>query len=228
MEEHVLVVPTALFHELGHFQGFCRDVERYRTTLLTPKNVSFRPRSDVEKDPSFKQLIPYMIFSHTASGGPVRLFQYVRGKGTGESRLRNKRSIGIGGHISADDVTANMHDFYREGMLRELHEEVILDSAFTEECVGMINDDETEVGKVHLGIVHRFELAEPLLQSNEPDLIEAGFVSVAEMLRNISGFESWSAICLEALFGMPETEPDAQAGNTLLTHRASSLHEKKL
>jgi len=200
MEEHVLVVPTALFHKLGYFQGFCRDMERYRTALLAPPNVSFRPRSDVEKDPSFKQLIPYMIFSHTAMDGTVRLFQYVRGKGAGESRLRSKRSVGVGGHLCADDVTKNMHDFYREGMLRELHEEVVLDSAFTEECVGIINDDETEVGKVHLGIVHRFELAEPSLQSNEPDLIESGFVPVAEMLRDLSDFESWSAICLEALF----------------------------
>ena len=202
MEEHVLVVPTTLFHELGHFQGFCRDVERYRQTLLAPENVSFRPRSDVEKDPSFKQLIPYMIFSHTAGGGSVRLFQYVRGKGAGESRLRAKKSVGVGGHLCADDVTKNTHDFYREGMLRELREEVVLNSAFTEECVGMINDDETEVGKVHLGIVHRFDLVEPSLQSNEPDLIEAGFVPVDTMLRDLAGFESWSAICLEALWGV--------------------------
>ncbi len=203
MEEHVLVVPTALFHELGYFQGFCRDVERYRTTLLAPENVSFRPRSETEKDPSFKQLIPYMIFSHAAPDGSVRLFQYVRGKGAGESRLRSKKSVGVGGHLSAVDMTENgtPHDFYREGMLRELREEVVLDSAFTETCVGMINDDLTEVGKVHLGIVHRFELAEPKLTSNEPDLIESGFVSVADMLRDLSGFESWSSICLDALFG---------------------------
>jgi predicted NUDIX family phosphoesterase len=203
MDESVLVVPTVLFHELGHFQGFCRDVERYRKTLLAPENVSFRPRSEVEKDPSFKQLIPYMIFSHTASDGTVRLFQYVRSKGAGESRLRAKRSVGVGGHLSADDVTKNgtPHDFYREGMLRELREEVVLNSTFTEECVGMINDDETEVGKVHLGIVHRFDLAEPSMQSNEPDLIESGFVSVTEMLRDLSGFESWSAICIDALWG---------------------------
>jgi len=202
MEEHVLVVSTALFHKLGYFQGFRREVERYRQTLLAPANVSFRPRSDVEKDPSFKQLIPYMIFSHTDENGTVRLFQYVRGKGAGESRLRAKRSVGVGGHLSAIDVTENgtPQDFYREGMLRELREEVILHSAFTEECVGMINDDETEVGQVHLGIVHRFHLAESLLQSTEPDLIESGFVPVADMLRDLSGFESWSAFCLEALY----------------------------
>ena len=200
MEEHVLVVPTELFRSLGYFQGFCRDAEPYRKTLLAPENVQFRPRSEVEVDPGFKQLIPYMIFSHTGEDGTVRLFQYVRGKGMGESRLHSKRSIGVGGHISSDDL-GNAADVYREGLLRELQEEVVLDSEFIEACVGLINDDQTEVGTVHLGIVHRFELVEPRVTSNEPDLIESGFVPVEDMLRDLSGFETWSAIAIEALFG---------------------------
>lgn len=203
MEEHVLVVPTKLFHSIGHFQGFCGNVERYRSILLAPENVSFRPRSEVEKDPGFKQLIPYMIFCHTDPAGVVSVFEYVRGKGMGESRLHRKRSVGVGGHLSAEDLDESVqdHDFYREGMLRELNEEVVLGSTFTEHCVGMINDDESEVGQVHLGIVHRFDLAEPNLKSNEPDLIESGFVPVKDLLGNLDGFETWSSICLKALWG---------------------------
>ncbi|MDR2114828.1 MAG: phosphoesterase [Planctomycetaceae bacterium] len=203
MEEQVLVVPTTLFHEIGYFQGFCRDVERYRDVLLAPENVLFRPRSEMEKNPDFKQLIPYMIFCHTGTDGIIRLFQYVRGKGMGESRLHSKRSVGVGGHLSSEDrnESAQNHDLYREGMLRELREEVVLGSEFTEHCVGLINDDESEVGRVHLGIVHRFDLNEPNVTSNEPDLIESGFVPVNEMLRDLSAFESWSSICIEALYG---------------------------
>jgi predicted NUDIX family phosphoesterase len=201
-EEHVLVVPTALFHKLGLFQGFCHEIDRYRNILLDPKNVQFRPRSEVEKDPDFKQLIPYMIFCHTGSDEIIRLFQYVRGKGMGESRLHSKRSVGVGGHLSLDDRNESVgnHDIYREGMLRELREEVVLDSEFTEQCVGLINDDGSEVGRVHLGIVHRFDLVKPNVTSNEPDLIESGFVPVNEILCDLSGFESWSSICIEALF----------------------------
>ncbi len=199
MEEQVLVVPTKIFQSLGHFQGFCRDAEHYRGVLLASENVLFRPRSEVENDPGFKQLIPYMIFSHTDATGVRRLFQYVRGKGMGESRLHSKRSVGVGGHISSVDLE-NSADVYREGLLRELNEEVVLGSTYTEQCVGLINDDESEVGKVHLGIVHLFELAEPKVVSNEPDLIESGFVAVEDMLRDRSGFETWSAIALEALF----------------------------
>lgn len=202
MEEHVLVVPTKLFHELGYFQGFCRDVQRYRDVLLAPENVQFQPRSTVEGDPGFKQLIPYMIFSYADVDGTVRLFQYVRGKGMGESRLHSKRSVGVGGHISQEDLGnfSNGHDVYREGMLRELQEEVVLGSGYSEKCVGLINDDETEVGRVHLGIVHCFQMDEPRVESNEPDLIESGFIPVTEMLRDLSGFESWSAICIESLY----------------------------
>ena len=62
--EHVLVVPTSLFHEIGHFQGFCPDIEDYLERLLDPAQMSFRPRDTVEEDPSLKQLIPYCVFRH--------------------------------------------------------------------------------------------------------------------------------------------------------------------
>ena len=199
MEEHVLVVPTPIFHALGYFQGFCTDVDRYRDVLLDTKNVQFRPRSEVETDPGFKQLIPYMIFCHADSSGDVHIFQYVRGKGMGESRLHQKRSIGVGGHIAAEDRGHPSDDVYREGMLRELHEEVVLRTTFAEQCIGLINDDSTEVGSVHLGIVHRLDVAEPNVFSNEADLIESGFMPLRELRNYKDQMESWSAISLDAL-----------------------------
>jgi len=200
MDEQVLVVPTQVFRTLGYFQGFCTDVDRYRDVLLNEENVQFRPRSVVETDPEFKQLIPYMIFCHTDSSGNVRIFQYVRGKGMGESRLHQKRSIGIGGHIAAEDQEQYSGDVYRKGMLRELHEEVILNTTFTERCIGLINDDSTEVGRVHLGIVHRLDVAEPNVVSNESDLIESGFMPLDELRSYRDQMESWSSISLDALF----------------------------
>ncbi|MDR1485999.1 MAG: phosphoesterase [Planctomycetaceae bacterium] len=208
MEERVLVVPAELFRRLGYFNGFSCEVPRYYGELLSVANVSFRLRSEAEVDPNFKQLIPYMIFSYCGSDNRVQLFQYVRGKGMGERRLHSKKSVGVGGHISSDDLICAdksggvvSQDFYREGMLRELREEVVIGSAYKESCVGLINDDNSEVGSVHLGIVHLFELEQPIMKSNEDDLIESGFVPVDEMLRDLSGFESWSSICIEALFG---------------------------
>ena len=199
--EQILVVPSPVFHRLGHFQGFCADADRYLSEMLKPENVSYRPRPEMEKDPTFKQLIPYCIFRHRDAAGQTHLFQYVRGKGQGEGRLHSKRSIGVGGHISSDDAAPHVTtDPYREGLRRELAEEVHIDAPFAEQCVGLINDDESEVGKVHLGVVHILDVERPAVRSREVDLIESGFRPVNELLADLSGFETWSAICLRALF----------------------------
>ena len=60
--ERVLCIPTLLFHELGHFQGFLADAQPYFKTLFDPNYTTYRPRDEVETDPSYKQLIPYCIF----------------------------------------------------------------------------------------------------------------------------------------------------------------------
>lgn len=198
--EHVLVVPTAEFHRLGHFQGVSRDIDRYLTGLLQPQFISYRPRSAMEKDPSFKQLIPYVIFRYRDADGVAHIFQYTRGKGQGESRLHAKRSIGIGGHISSDDATAVGTKPYEEGLRRELEEEVSIDTPYEAICVGMINDDETEVGRVHLGVVHIYDVETPAVTPREDDICNTGFVPLATLLAERDQFETWSKICLEALF----------------------------
>ena len=191
--EHVLVVPTLLFHEIGHFQGYRTDVNRYLETLLDPSYVSYRPRNEVEEDPSFKQLIPYCIFRHNG-----KVFHYSRGKEQGEGRLHSKRSIGIGGHISADDQHSGSN-VYQIAMRREIEEEVFLESDFTEKCVALINDDETPVGKVHLGIVHIFDLEAPKVRPREKSIRNTGFEEPIQLAQHRSEFETWSQICFEFL-----------------------------
>jgi predicted NUDIX family phosphoesterase len=199
--EHVLVVPTELFRRLGYFQGFSRDANRYLGQLLSPENTSFRPRNQVEVDPDFKQLIPYVLFRHRSPSEPDKVFQYTRGTGMGEGRLHRKRSVGIGGHISRDDVGSDgSRDPYQEGMRRELEEEVSIESPYTASCVGLINDDQSEVGRVHLGVVHILDLQRPAIRPRETDIIECGFRPVPEILADMTGFETWSQICMRALF----------------------------
>ena len=99
-----------------------------------------------------------------------------------------------------DDAKAG--STYREGMQRELDEEVSMDTAFTEHCVGLINDDETEVGKVHLGIVHIFDLELPKVLPREESIIETGFDSPEKLLQELDQFETWSQICLKGLFDL--------------------------
>ncbi len=191
--EHVLVVPTLLFHELGHFQGFTTDTARYLDTLLDPNFVSYRPRNEVEGDPSFKQLIPYCIFRCEG-----KIFYYTRSKEQGETRLHSKRSIGIGGHISAEDQNSGSN-VYEVAMRREIEEEVEIASAFTEKCVALINDDQTEVGRVHLGVVHIFDLEAPKVFPREKSIINTGFEEPSQLIHQRDQFETWSQICFEFL-----------------------------
>lgn len=193
--EQIMVVPTLLFHEVGHFQGFCENVDPYLNTLLDPAHTSYEPRPQMEEDPSYKQLIPYCIFRCDG-----KIFQYVRGGSGGESRLHAKKSIGIGGHISSEDDAGDSEP-YLVGMQRELDEEVTIETEFREQLVGLINDDETEVGKVHLGIVHIFDLEEPKVFPAEESIQETGFAQPEQLLDELESFETWSQICLQHLFG---------------------------
>jgi predicted NUDIX family phosphoesterase len=198
--ERVLVVPTDVFHNLGHFHGFREGVDHYLDELLNPAHMQYRARAEMETDPSFKQLIPYVIFCYQPESQPLQLFHYTRGKGQGEARLRSKLSIGIGGHISACDHRDDSQATYLEGMRRELEEEVVLETAYRERVAGLINDDETDVGKVHLGVVHLFDVDSPNVKPRESEITEAGFRSVDELLDLRDSMESWSRICIEALF----------------------------
>lgn len=204
-EERVLVVPTAAFRAIGDFQGFSPDAAANADLLFSSEQLRFMRRGDAERDPEFKQLIPYVLFTWTNPDGEVFVFAYRRGKGQGEQRLVAKWSVGVGGHVNDTDARADGAGLFDAGVQREIEEEVTLGAnvlSFTK--VGLVNDDLTEVGKVHLGVVCRIELEEPKLASNEPDLLEARFRPVAELLREIDDdpnrFESWTALALTGLF----------------------------
>jgi len=196
--EQILVVPTELLHELGYFQGFCPGADRYLDMLFSEDNTSYRPRAEMEGNPNFKQLIPYVIFCYRDENGQPSLFCYTRGTGQGEKRLHCKQSVGIGGHISSDDAAS--HAPYAVGMRRELNEEVIIGTRYTEQCVGLINDDETDVGKVHLGVVHVFDVETMDVRPREAEIMDAAFRPLSDLLANLGGFETWSQICLQGLF----------------------------
>lgn len=200
--EKVLVVPTAVFRELGYFQGFSVEVNRYLPRLLEGNQIEYLPRGSMEEDPSYKQLIPYVLFRWTDDDGNIQLFQYQRGGGMGERRLHAKRSVGVGGHISSLDAAAgHFSHVYREGMERELAEEVAIDTPYTETIAGLINDDETPVGTVHLGVVHLCDVERPAIMPREDDVLDAGFRPIGEVLARLEEFETWSQIAVRALFG---------------------------
>jgi predicted NUDIX family phosphoesterase len=198
-QEDVLVVPRSLFDRVGAFQGFCGDTAAYLPELLDPRHTSWRPRAAVEDDPSFKQLIPYCVLAWRDAAGRPHYFAYTRGGGQSEARLRAKRSVGIGGHISSTDGEHGDDTSYDAGMRREIAEEIAIEGEWSGRCVGLINDDSNAVGSVHLGIVHVLDLNRPGVSSRESELVECGFETLEALLAERERFETWSQITLDAL-----------------------------
>ena len=196
MESLVLVVGRESLEKAGPFQGFETRPERYLQTFLDPRNNLFVPRSKAEGDLRYKQLIPYVILRYHDL-----VFSYVRGKRSSELRLVAMRSIGVGGHIEPVDQSlfSSDRDMYLEAARREVSEEVRLDSDYHESIVALINDDSTDVGKVHLGIMHIWDLAQPKVTKREGLITQSGFVPIESLKANLEELETWSRIALQVL-----------------------------
>jgi predicted NUDIX family phosphoesterase len=194
-DENVLVVRRSLFDELGDFHGLNFEPEKYLQAILSRGNNFFLPRAQAENDPSYKQIIPYALIVH---GDTV--LHYVRGKKAGEQRLVAKGSIGIGGHMNDTDESLFAWDeaAYRAGVAREVKEEVNIESTFDDRIVALLNDDTTEVGRVHLGIVHLFRLAEPKVQKREAMITNLAFLTRDELVARRDTLETWSQLCVDA------------------------------
>ena len=153
----------------------------------------FVERRHAETDATLKQIIPYCV---VARGGDVFLTR--RTKKGGDARLFGKRSIGVGGHVNpvdGDDVLAM-------GLAREIEEELEIDGPWTVRAVGLINDDTTDVGSVHFGLVHVVRVNGEV-RVRETEMLAGGFVASAELRRLCAAeratFETWSALLVDRL-----------------------------
>src|SRR5438477_6620269 len=195
-DENVLVVRRSLFDEFGSFHGLNFEPEKYLSALLSRGNNFFLPRAQAESDPSYKQIIPYALIAHGDT-----ILHYVRGKKAGEQRLVAKGSIGIGGHMNDTDESLFAWDenAYRAGVEREVNEEIRIESPFEDRIVALLNDDDTEVGRVHLGVVHVFKLDEPKVEKREAMITNLEFLSREELLKRRDTLETWSQLCVDQI-----------------------------
>src|SRR6266568_4816550 len=195
-DENILVIKRSLFDELGAFQGLSFEPRKYLDAILSRGNNFFLRRDQAEKDPGHKQIIPYVLLAHAG-----RVLFYVRGKKAGEQRLVAKGSIGIGGHMNESDESLFAWDeqAYRAGVEREVNEEIKIDTQFEDRIVALLNDDTTEVGRVHLGIVHVFRLAQQKVEKREAMITNLAFLTKVELLNRRESLETWSQICVDSL-----------------------------
>jgi len=195
-DENILVIKRSLFDELGAFQGLNFEPRKYLDAILSRGNNFFLRRDQAEKDPGHKQIIPYVLLAHAG-----RVLFYVRGKKAGEQRLVAKGSIGIGGHMNESDESLFALDeaAYRAGVEREVGEEIAINTKFEDRIVALLNDDSTDVGRVHLGVVHVFKLAEPNVEKREAMITNVAFLNQNELMTRRDSLETWSQICLDSL-----------------------------
>jgi predicted NUDIX family phosphoesterase len=205
MAQQVLVSDTSLIEQIGVFQGYTPDVEKYISAIFSANHNRFVDRDGAEHDPRLKQLIPYVILRYRGS-----VFNYVRGKLSGESRLVARRSIGLGGHIEPADLQTPLfssdRDLYLKCAEREVNEEIQLSAPFRSLIIGLINDDSNDVGRVHLGIVHIWDLEEPAVQKREAVITQCRFSEIEELRATGDELETWSQIALD-LLADPKTPP---------------------
>ena len=195
-DESVLVIKRELFDEIGTFQGISTEIDKYLPVFLNPSNNFFIHRELAEDDPTHKQIIPYAIFKHGD-----KFLRYLRGKKSGEQRLASKSSIGIGGHINQDDFNSSSleKDTYLTGIEREINEELIINCDYNNLPIALINDDSNDVGQVHLGVVHLFDLESDQVEAGEANIENLEFLSSDDLLKEKDNLESWSQICVDHL-----------------------------
>jgi predicted NUDIX family phosphoesterase len=193
-DEKILVVRRENLFPLHAPQGLMvTDIETYAS--LIEKRKEYRWRSQMEQDPTFKQIIPYIVFSHEE-----RYFVMQRKATAGDARLKNKLSLGIGGHIREDDMASgSLFDWAQ----REFQEEVSFSGLYNIKPVGLINDETNAVGQVHTGFL--FMLQGDSSEIAIKDEHAAGYMwPLKECKKNYDLFESWSQLILDHLLGQQE------------------------
>lgn len=191
LTEKILVIKRqSLFEKIPLFSGFQPLTDFTHIQNIISQHQEFNERSTMEEDPTYKQIIPYLVFEHNN-----RYFLMRRRSTASEQRLKNKYSLGIGGHIRQEDLASKT---ILDWAQREFHEEVSYNGNLTTTPLGIINDDENAVGQVHIGFVF-------LLHGDSPEISiraehkEGRLVSLEDCKTMHDDLESWSKFVCDYL-----------------------------
>jgi len=188
MNEEVMVVETAQLAPL--FRGRAFDLIRNDAGAILEvieKQHFFVPRADAEVEPKWRQIIPYVVIMHRDD-----VFTLRRLRKQTEARLHDKVSIGIGGHINPG------HDLLA-GLQKELDEEVAIDYPCDLDFVGILNDESTEVSRVHLGAAYLLYASSTNVRVRETEKMTGSFVARRELANLRDAMETWSQVVYDAL-----------------------------
>jgi predicted NUDIX family phosphoesterase len=205
MEELVFAFPTDEFWKLMTYKekGLIRGNSEVLKKIV--QNGLFLRRSELEEDPSFKQIIPYAIISNKEpERSGVRQSQsfylFKRTSKQTEKRLHNKFSLGVGGHMNPDNSMESKEQYLIDELKRELYEEVkLLNGCLIEdiEFIGFINDDTISVGSVHIGLLYNIHVSNKEVYINETDKMTADWIDKSNLAEFYEGMETWTKIAFD-------------------------------
>ena len=195
MEELVFALPTDELWKLISYkeQGLIKENSEVLKRII--QNGLFRKRSELEENPSFKQIIPYAIISNKES---YCLFK--RTSNQTEKRLHNKFSLGVGGHMNPSNSKESKEQYLINELKRELFEEVkLLNGCLIEdiEFIGFINDDTISVGSVHIGLFYNIHVSNKDVVINETDKMTADWIDKPDLAEFYEGMEMWTKITFD-------------------------------
>jgi predicted NUDIX family phosphoesterase len=154
----------------------------------TSVHGQFRPRSEAETDPSWKQVIPYLLLRDGE-----RIFLMRRTRAGGDERLHDRYTIGVGGHVNPADSDV------LGGLKREWAEEIEADFEPEFQPLGVLNDDDNDVGAVHLGLVFSADAGGRPVAIREKHKLEGAFATEADVQQVADRLETWSALLFDFL-----------------------------
>jgi predicted NUDIX family phosphoesterase len=191
VSERVLCVPREELFRQGEWDGFVDDRLDEVQRLIRERSC-FMPRREVEEDPGYQQVIPYVVFRHGD-----RYLLTKRLKASSEKRLRHLYSLGVGGHINPEDVANG--DPVLDGMRREWEEEVAYAGRVEARLLGLIHEESAPVGRVHLGVVFLVDGDTPDIAIRETEKLSGELLTLDQMRIHYLEMESWSQIVYDRL-----------------------------
>lgn len=192
MKEEVAVIAAKQLFKRDHWQGI--KVKGVKSILASiRKNLQFKPRLEVECDPSYKQIIPYLVFR---TNNRYLLIKRLAHSKT-EERLHHHYTLGLGGHINKGDIGSE--NLIEAGFWREWEEEVEYSGKIDHRLIGLIYDESTEVSRVHIGLFYLIEGDSSQIGIREVDRLEGVLVQLSEAKKYYDEMEGWSKFVYEYL-----------------------------
>ena len=195
LQESVFAIPTEELWKLLTYKEKGLIQENSEVLKRVVQNGLFRNRSELEEDPSFKQIIPYAIISNKES-----FFLFKRTSRQTEKRLHHKFSLGVGGHMNQSNSKESKEQYLINELKRELFEEIkLLNGCLIEdiEFIGFINDDTIPVGSVHIGLLYNIHVSNKDVVINETDMMTADWIDKPGLAEFYEGMETWTKIAFD-------------------------------